>query len=358
MSNILLVFDDFEPISNYKLSLVEKARDLVTPDTIVFGYFPKSSGDRIFQREEKIALLGASIPNSPTPRYVIDGNSFEKESPSLCYRIQEQKAKHKNADLYLLLDSREFEVLRSSQELVYILSMVQLVLYVLPEHKEILERMPLVMQHPILIANTPELNKLANSSIFEMDGDTFPPLVQEYVNKSSECAIKRIKKYLSPTRFKHSLRVAGAIQKINETIELEDAELRYNSYIAALYHDICKEFKKEELIEIAGRELGITSFPSYKVLHGPVGAWFMKTNYLFNDENILEAVAEHTVPSENPKKITKLLYLADHLELEKRDRYPDDIYNQVWEFLDQKDVDKAFEMLLNFCNSKRRSNAS
>ncbi|OAL10706.1 nicotinate-nucleotide adenylyltransferase [Candidatus Mycoplasma haematobovis] len=352
--NILLVPDEYEPISNYKLELIKEAQKVLDTNSVIFIYEKRSQGDRIFTQEEKLVLLGSAIPNSLSPKYIIDGNSFKDINTSLYENIQMQKEKHKDADLFLLLDSREFNRLKDSTDLIYILTICKLVLYVFPEDKEILERLPMTTHHPLLIANSVEISKLSKASIFNVHESYFSPLIIEYMNKSSECAIKRIKNHLSDSRFKHSLRVAGTVQKIHEIIELKDMELRYDSYIAALYHDICKEFSNEALIEIAASELGIFKFPHPKVLHGPVGAWYISKYYLFpKGTDILEAIAQHTVPSVNPKPITKLLFLADHLELNKKDRYPQEVYENIWNLIEAKDIDKAFSTLIAYCDAVR-----
>lgn len=352
--NILLVPDEYEPISNYKLELIKEAQKILEFESVIFIYDKRTKGDRIFTQEEKLILLGSALPNSLSPKYIIDGNSFKDVNASLYENIQMQKEKHKDADIYLLLDSKEFNALKESSDLVYIFAICKLILYVFPEDKEILERLPITKQDVLLIANSPELNKLSKASIFNVHSSFFPPLIIEYMNKSSECAIKRIKNHLSDSRFKHSLRVAGTIQKIHELIDLQDAELRYDSYIAALYHDICKEFATDALIEIAANELGIFKFAHPNVLHGPVGAWYISKYYLFpKGTDILEAIQQHTVPSVNPKPMTKLLFLADHLEINKKNRYPEGAYEEVWSLIEQKNIDKAFTILLQHCMNIR-----
>lgn len=62
----------------------------------------------------------------------------------------------------------------------------------------------------------------------------------------------------------------------------------------------------------------------------------------------MEAIAQHTVPSEHPKRITIFLYLADKLEVGKKDRYPEDIYGKVWELIEGQKPVEAFNFLINY----------
>lgn len=222
----------------------------------------------------------------------------------------------------------------------------------MPEDEEILNDNFLKSREVLFIGNTKELEELSKASVLNVNKNLFNPLIIEFMNVSEEVAIKRIKNHLSNNRFKHSLRVAGTIKQIHEIAEINDAELCYDSYLAALYHDICKEMNINEQIKISKEKLGLESYESSKILHGPVGAWYIKEKYLLNKEDILEAISQHTVPSENPKMITMLLFLADHLEIEKKRRYPENLYQEVWNLISQKEIYAAFTKVKNYCDEK------
>lgn len=353
--NILLVFGNFDPITNYKIRLVEEATKVEAINTIIFlhEYF-KDNLNRIFGQDEKIALLSATLPNTFSPSYVIDGNSFTDQDLSITQKIQFQKNKYKKAVFYLLIDSNEYLILEQTKDWPYILSTTQIILYILPEHQDLEHSYSITSKQLIFLNPTEELNRLSKASAFDVTKEAFNQTLIDYMNKSGECAIKRIKAHLSPERFRHSLRVAGTIKRICEVLEIEDIELCYDSYLSAIYHDICKEIPKEVQESIAKEQLALDDYSSWKVLHGPIGAWYLRKKYLFANEDILEAISQHTVPSDDPKMITIFLFLADKLEPERKKELPENIYNNAWDLIERKHPVEALNFLISYFEEKKQ----
>lgn len=350
--DILLVLDSFDPITNYKLRLVTEAQKIINFRSIIFIYEEfGTGGDKVFQTEEKIFLLSSSIPNTPSPSYLIDGDSFSNPKLSVFQKINIQKQRYRRDNIYLLLDSKEYQILEKDPDWASIISTVQIILYILPEHKELINSYSITSKALLFINPSNEINQLSKASILDVNKHNFSETLIEYMNKSGECAIKRIKNHLSESRFKHSLRVAGTVKKICEMVNVEDAEFCYDAYLAALYHDICKEMPVDMQESIAQKILDMHDYSHWKVLHGPIAAWYLRNKYLFNNDDILEAIAQHTTPSEDPKRITVFVHLADKLEIGKKDRYPEDIYNTAWGLIENQKPLEAFDFLLNYFDS-------
>lgn len=269
----MLVLDGFDPITNYKLRLVSESQKIINFRAIIFLYEEFGAReDRVFQTEEKIFLLSSSLPNTPSPSYLIDGDSFSNPKQSVFHKINAQKLRYKRDNIYLLLDSKEYQILEQSPEWPSIISTVQIILYILPEHKEFMNSYSLTSKSLLFINPTKEINKLSKASILEVNRQNFSDTLIEYMNKSSECAIKRIKSHLSDHRFKHSLRVAGTVKRICEMVGVEDSEFCYDAYLSALYHDICKEMPVDIQESMAREVLGIHDYESLNMLHGPIAA--------------------------------------------------------------------------------------
>lgn len=122
IEKILLVTDNFDPISNYKLFLVKEALKIVDISTVIFLNEKYKQGDEIFQKDERIALLGACIPQTLSPKYLINGESFENEGMTVYEKIQLQKNRYPNSTIYLLIDSKEYEYLKQEKDFLYVLS--------------------------------------------------------------------------------------------------------------------------------------------------------------------------------------------------------------------------------------------
>lgn len=261
--DILLVLDNFDPVTNYKLRLVAEAQQIVNFRAIIFAYEEfGNKGDRVFQNEEKIFLLSSSLPNTPSPSYLIDGDSFSKPNLSVFQKINAQRQRYRQDNIYLLLDSKEYQILEQDPDWPSIISTVQIILYTLPEHKELINTYSITSKTLLFLNPSKEINQLSKASILEVNRQNFSEALIEYMNKSEECAIKRIKSHLSDSRFKHSLRVAGTVKRICEILNVNNAEFCYDAYLAALYHDICKEMPMDMQESIAQDVLEIHHYPS------------------------------------------------------------------------------------------------
>ena len=132
-----------------------------------------------------------------------------------------------------------------------------------------------------------------------------------------ETTVKKLTEYArkheKQSRFEHSLRVADMCVMLCRHFGLDEQK----GYIAGIGHDICKDIPKEKMIELARKdgqpitnfELGVPS-----VLHGRAAAVKMKKKFGIDDEEILEAVANHVSCKKGICDIGKVLFLADKTE--------------------------------------------
>ncbi len=151
-----------------------------------------------------------------------------------------------------------------------------------------------------------------------------------------------LRTYMDEKRYLHSMRVAQTAKTIANKLR---PELEHDAWLAGLYHDLAKCFSQDKLEMIAYEVMGI-NHDSWKVLHGPVGAYYLNRVYHFNDHAILNAITRHTKPFNFGSPITfldKVLYCADKLEPNRTD---EDINNIAYfRELFHKDVDQCFEEL-------------
>ncbi len=147
------------------------------------------------------------------------------------------------------------------------------------------------------------------------------PQALNYLNEYGLYAQERVLSYTTPKRFEHILRVAQMTQDIMQQYEPEHAHW---GWTAGIYHDIAKSWSFDFQGDL-GTYILKMPFSTPKILHGYIGAEIMKTQYLFTNEIIVNAVARHTKPFDDYPKghqntldnLTNLdmaLYCADKLE--------------------------------------------
>lgn len=131
--------------------------------------------------------------------------------------------------------------------------------------------------------------------------------------KSYEYIKNCVRGMIDAKRFKHSEGVEFEAVKLAK-IYNEDIE---KCMIAGIAHDCVKKMSDDELIKKA-REYNIDideiqlNFP--QLLHGPVGAEYMRHNFDVTDKDILNAVYYHTTGRRCASMLEKIIYLADVIE--------------------------------------------
>ncbi len=118
---------------------------------------------------------------------------------------------------------------------------------------------------------------------------------------------------LSARRYGHTLRVANTAEDLARIHGLDPGRAR----LAALLHDAAREMSPEEFLERArGWDLpvGDPERGSPKLLHGPVAAELARRELGVGDEEVLEAVREHTTGRPGMGPLSLVLYVADKIE--------------------------------------------
>ena len=134
----------------------------------------------------------------------------------------------------------------------------------------------------------------------------------DYIEKTEEIRAFT-QAHVKKSRYEHSVRVAEMCARMCRQYGLDWRK----GYLAGIGHDMCKDFSNEELFELAGRDGDeITDFERKKpaLLHGRAAAVLLKERFKVYDQEILEAVANHTSGKIGMCDLTKCLFLADKIE--------------------------------------------
>ena len=135
---------------------------------------------------------------------------------------------------------------------------------------------------------------------------------------TTEQLIKNIRRYaktvLSVQRYKHSVRVAELSEKMCGIYGIEGARL---GYLAGIAHDICKEMDNENLIVYSmrdGNPISVLEAEHPSLLHGRAAAVMLKEKFGVTNDDVLEAVANHTFGKRGCSRLAKILFAADKIE--------------------------------------------
>lgn len=133
-----------------------------------------------------------------------------------------------------------------------------------------------------------------------------------------------LKENLSEERYIHTLGTADCAKELAQKFNLNTDK----AYIAGLLHDCAKCFSNEKLLEIIKTHLQVEECEmlNYKTLHAPVSAYIAKKEFSIDDKEILSAIRWHTLGKLEMTDFEKIVFLADKIEPNTRDKeYSDKI---------------------------------
>lgn len=144
---------------------------------------------------------------------------------------------------------------------------------------------------------------------------------------------------VSGKRLKHIEGVAEVAKKIARAYDCDP----YMAQLAAWLHDSCKEHKPRDLVNEA-RAFNIKFGPLEEaqghLLHGPVAAEVARTELGVTNEEVLAAIAEHTLGNVPMCRLSEVLFLADCLEEGRSHDYTAPIWASL-SLNDEINVDRA-----------------
>lgn len=155
---------------------------------------------------------------------------------------------------------------------------------------------------------------------------------KNYINTSREELVDLVKDELSPSRFKHVLRVEETAIDLAKVYDVNKEKVS----IAALLHDYAKERSNSFMKEIVIKndlDLDMLGYgPS--ICHGPVAAEIAKKQFKVKDEDILNAIFYHTFGRANMSDVEKVVFIADFTEPKRDFKEADEAREKAQKSLD------------------------
>lgn len=125
--------------------------------------------------------------------------------------------------------------------------------------------------------------------------------------------IEDLKKRLDSSRFVHSMEVAELSRELARRFGADEEK----AYLAGILHDCAKKISKEEGIKKClefGIELNEVELENPALIHAPLGAEIAKREFGVEDDDIYNAIKNHTVARAGMSKLEKIVYVADMAE--------------------------------------------
>lgn len=156
--------------------------------------------------------------------------------------------------------------------------------------------------------------------------DLVPTSVCDYIkdhglyvcDRSKSEIIDVLKKNLKPSRFEHTLGVAGTAVRLAPFYGINPVKAEF----AALLHDCAKYMPLDEMRKLVQENVPDADEMEMKavsVLHAPAGAVYAAKEFGVKDREILSAIRKHTLGSADMSPLDALIYTADFIEPNRKD---------------------------------------
>lgn len=154
-------------------------------------------------------------------------------------------------------------------------------------------------------------------------------------NKLRQDVLQWLQSAVPDKRLQHILRVEAMAVELAQHHGLSVGPAQQ----AGLMHDLAKCFPPQKLLSVAeseGWELDFAEIDCPHLLHAPVGAVVARDEFGVKDEQVLNAIANHTLGSPDMDAVSCVVYLADTLEPGRGDtpqlhRLRELSYRDLWE---------------------------
>lgn len=342
MKKIVIFGGTFDPvhIGHLKIYLVVKKQLHFDKFLVVPSKHPPLKNNQAYASAEDrfmmTKLLFGKYKDVKIERYEIDKND-NKVSYTI-NTIRYLSKKYPNDKLFLVVGLDRYDDFKQWKNWQEILKLVTLI--VIPRHKLINKTYTncVTIKMPLINVASSQLRSNPNHKFI-------PKQIINYIAQNGLYINQQIKPLLSKARYEHTLRVAKLALEIAKAIKYKFLK---KVYIAAMYHDVCKEFDDKKIIKYAQ-----TSHKHIHILHGVAGANYIKKHFNVNDRDILEAISSHVIPNKTHSLLTKILYCADKLEPSRTKK---DIQNRLGMIrLVKKDINKYFYELLSITQQKYKN---
>lgn len=307
MKKLLIFGGTFDPIHIGHARMLNAAINKVKPDlTLVIPNKipPLKDGVPTASIPDRLAMLKIALKKFKNTRicdYEINSKSKTKSYTYLTIKYLKQK--YLNYEFYFLMGMDRLNDFKQWKNWEMILKNVTLVVVGRNNAGANLDN--------IIKLSINEINTSSKQLRTNPDKRYLDLGVIKYIADNGVYAVEQIKPLMSDYRFQHTLRVAQTAIKI---CSVNYKKLIKKAYIASMYHDVAKEFNRDEILELIHNQYNPKRFPTAHTLHGCASAAYIKAYFYITDKEILQAIYDHVIPPKNPSTLSKILYCADKLE--------------------------------------------
>lgn len=134
--------------------------------------------------------------------------------------------------------------------------------------------------------------------------------VLKYISREGLYLRQIVKNYMSKKRYDHTCSVADLAAEFARNNGLDAKK----AYIAGMLHDVAKEMDKKKALCLMKKHFSKYTNKPEAIYHQWLSAYIAKYDFLIEDEEILQAIMNHTTANIDMKPLDMCVYCADKLD--------------------------------------------
>lgn len=300
----------FNPVHNEHINIVKAAIAELGFDKVIImpSYATPAKYGRITASPEDRYNMCLSAFGSVKGAEVSDYELKQGGTSYTCLTVSHLKEIYKNDELYVLIGADAYADFENWKNPRQILGNARLA--VCGREKPALLNGVSAVGFSYIGAGVSSTRIRALAALGEDIGEYTPRSVADYIKENNIYKLEfadRLKKYLTPSRWRHTVGVAVCAAEMCPRFGIEEK----SALIAAALHD-CAKYLNEGCAELVGF-VPPDNVPQ-PVIHQYSGAFVAENVFGIKDADILNAIRYHTSGRENMSDLEKLIFLSDLLE--------------------------------------------
>lgn len=308
MSRIGMIGGSFDPIHLGHIRIIKEAISQLSLDKMLIiptknNPWKDKSIANDQQRIKMIEIAIQDIPQAQIDTIEIDFPNDEKNYTIDTIKIL--KEKYKNDELFYIVGMDQANQFDKWKKAKKISKLVQLIAFKRTGYKINDNLKKYHFQLIDVEASNESSTSFKEGNISVVDHD-----VLKYICNEGIYLENLVKPYMSKKRYNHTCSVAKLASEFAKNNGLDERK----AYIAGMLHDVAKEMEKDKALVLMKKFYSEYVNKPEPIYHQWLSAYIAKNTFLIDDEEILQAITNHTTASTDMSRLDMCVYCADKLD--------------------------------------------
>lgn len=308
----------FNPVHNGHINITKDIKNELDLDVV---YFVPSylTADKQFHIEDitskdRLKMVSKVLKQEKLPYLKLSNFEFKQKGVSYTYiTIRYFRDKFPNDELYWIMGEDRYSDFNKWEGVEEIRELAKIVIYRRkPEISKTISNDKSVIYCKKKFYDISSTNILNN-----LEWEHIPESAREYISKKKLYLKTVVFRGLKHKRYQHSVAVSSHAKRLAKEYHYKNIK---KAELVGLVHDLFKLREDEELIKYYEKYFNKKydyTFP-LPALHGLIVAEWLKNEYKWDDKEVYNALARHTLAHPEATKFDKIIFVADKISTDRK----------------------------------------